>query len=609
MNIIKCLKFYSLPLLSSVLIGTSYIPFPPWALFFCYVPLWLFTLRQNRLKPLLTGAWLCQFVTSVIGFNWVFYTIREFGFFPWPLSVMGLLIFASFANLHIPIVLYFWFISQKKLKKIKNSSLRFFCILILLPLYSALGMEYYPMIFEWNFGYTWFYAKWPASQTAEIWGFKFLNTLSLFFNLLSLYIYFSLAPKIRSGSIRVIKTALCKKIISLFPKRSLSFIRNTQTSFIRSNAEIDNHIATPSVRASLWILAIWTLFFAGLNFYGQYLKNRWPQPNRTARVLIVQPNIKNLNKLYKESKIDPRPAVLSQLIKKTEKYFKNTSFSTPEEETRTRSSQTSYQTAEKQLNHRRLQKAKLDFILWPEGTYPYSIKHDTKKTTGSFAQRQARKWNTSIMLSATGKSPRGTTNSIFTFNNNGELIQAPYDKTLLLAFGEYLPGEQWFPVEKLFSYYGRSFARGTGENKVIKLNEMNVGLQICYEGLFDFFTRDLSLEKAQIIVNVTNDSWYGSWQQPWQHLYMTLSRAIEVRRPLVRGTNTGFSAFISAKGEIGPISTLNKSMSWVQEIPYNSRKKYTVFTLWGYYINQYFLWGLLLIVFGLFCLTNKKESP
>ena len=91
-------------------------------------------------------------------------------------------------------------------------------------------------------------------------------------------------------------------------------------------------------------------------------------------------------------------------------------------------------------------------------------------------------------------------------------------------------------------------------------------------------------------MNVTNDSWYGSWQEPYQHLYMTLSRAIEVRRPLVRGTNTGFSAFISAKGEIDYITPLNKNISYVQEVTYNSQEKYTVFTSWGYHINQYFLW-------------------
>ena len=269
-RLIKLCKFYSLPVLSSLLMGTSYIPFPPWASFFCYVPLWLFALKQNRLKPVFAGAWLCQFLATLVGFNWVLYTIREFGFFSWPISALGLLMFSGCANLHIPIALSFWFISQKKLSKwgkglkrqvftnnhpqkdIKHSGLKKFFVLILLPLYSALIMKYYPMIFDWNWGYTWFYAKWPASQTAEIWGFQFLNTLTLFFNLVFLYIYISLKPY---------------GVLSRF----FSSTRKSKSHSLGWKA--------------IKIFITWLLFFAGLNFYGQYLKNRLPAPDpKNARV-------------------------------------------------------------------------------------------------------------------------------------------------------------------------------------------------------------------------------------------------------------------------------------------------------------------------------------
>ena len=616
--LIKLCKFYSLPLLSSLLMGTSYIPFPPWAVFFCYVPLWLFALKQDRLKPLLAGAWLCQFFATLIGFNWVLYTIKEFGFFSWPLSAVGLLIFAGFANLHIPIALFFWFISQKKLmgkkgcgflkrrgftepqqknievsNNIKHSPLRNFCVLILLPLYSALIMKYYPMIFDWNWGYTWFYAKWPASQTAEIWGFQFLNTLTLFFNLVFLYVYLGLRPYIQKA-----QHSVCKKITGLF-----CYIFSSSSPYTSSTKVVLNEHNTKGQAGRLVkVFAVWFLFFAGLNFYGQYLKNRLPLPDKKTHILIVQPNIENFSKAHKLLGQDPRPAALLKLIQVTEKHFKTAPLSQP------------------------------DFILWPEGAYPYSIKHDRKSATGGFAAKQARKWNTPLILSAVGKSPKGATNSIFTFNSKGKLVQPPYDKTLLLAFGEYLPGEKWLPVQKLFSYYGRSFVRGTGEHKIMPLNldkfnkpvkqrlveqekptaskskknKIKLGFQICYEGLFDFFTRELSLEGAQIIVNVTNDSWYGSRQEAYQHLYMTLSRAIEVRRPLVRGTNTGFSATISATGEINFLSPLNKSLSRLQKVPYHSKTQYTTFTKWGYYINFCFLWGLFVVVVCLFLLKLRR---
>ena len=548
----KFLKFYSLPLLSAFLMGTSYIPFPPWALFFCYVPLWIFALKQKKLKPLLIGAFLCQFVATLIGFNWVAYTIREFGFFPWPLAILGLLAFASFTNLHIPIALFFWFISQKKINELKSGRSFPWFTLLLLPLYFALCMEYYPMIFEWNFGYAWLYAKWSAAQTAQIWGFKFLNTLTLFFNLFFLSFYLKLALKEPKN-----------KFLGLFRL-------NIQDSSVKVRLT-SIFTALPSL---IRLVGAWVLLFTGLNFYGYYLKTKWPEPDKKAHVLLVQPNIENLTTAYKKSGKDPRPLALSQLIKETKKYFSNENDPSP------------------------------DFILWPEGAYPYRVQYDGQKARESFVQKQARKWESPIVMSAIGESAKGTTNSIFVFNEKGDLVQSPYDKTLLLAFGEYLPGEKWLPLGKWLSYYGRSFQRGTGESKVTKLNEINLGFQICYEGLFDFFTRDLSRKKAHILVNVTNDSWYGSWQQPWQHLYMTLARAIEVRRPLVRGTNTGLSSFISAKGEIDKISTLNKNTSWIQEIPYYSEERQSVFSLWGYYINQCFLWVLFFLCLGYFFLFS-----
>ena len=554
----KKLQFYFLPLLSGVLIGTSYIPFPPWALFFCYIPLWLFALKQKKLKTILIGSWLCLFIGTLIGFNWVAYTIREFGFFPWPLAILGLLIFAGFANLHTPIALFFWFLLQKKIGK-NQQTLR----LLLLPVFSALSMQYYPMIFEWHFGYTWLYANWPAAQTAEIWGFQFLNTLTFFFNFLFLFLFLRRNPNETTNCIKDIQFK--NTIISL-----VNFLMR------RKNIKSTENDTFHRYKYISCILTTGIFIFALLNVYGWYLKKRWPEPDKKAHILVVQPNLENLTKAYKRSKEDPRPDLLSKLVRETKKNI------------------------HKDFN----------FILWPEGAYPYRIRYERNNVQKSFVQEQAEKWQVPVVLSATGRNSTGTTNSIFVFDEKGELVQSPYNKTLLLAFGEYFPGERWLPVNKLFGYYGRSFQRGTGENKVIKLNKINLGMQICYEGLFDFFTRDLVKENAQILVNVTNDSWYGSWQQPWQHLYMTLARAIEVRRPLVRGTNTGLSAFISAKGEIKNISTINKEISWVQAVPYYSlgTVKKSTFTLWGYYINQCFLWGLFSLSFFIFFLGKMNKN-
>ena len=77
------LKFFALPIVSGILIGTSYIPFPPWAALFCFVPLWLFWQQQTRLKTVFFGGLITSFVFTLIGFNWVTDLLHEVAHLPW----------------------------------------------------------------------------------------------------------------------------------------------------------------------------------------------------------------------------------------------------------------------------------------------------------------------------------------------------------------------------------------------------------------------------------------------------------------------------------------------------------------------------------------------
>ena len=410
------------------------------------------------------------------------------------------------------------------------------------------------MIFEWHWGYSWFYAGWPAIQTAEIWGFQFLNTLTLFFNFLALWgclLWTKARPQGKPT----------KKKLYLLP------------------AHLSSMLINPKRQKALWVWGGGLVFFILLNIQGQYLKHRWPEPDQKAQVLIIQPNIANLHWMFQKSKQDPRAYALQQLIEETSPFFNPSSNQRP------------------------------DFILWPEGAYPYRIRYNGGMAHASFVSQKAREWQTPILLSATGESPQGITNSLFAFDKEGQLIQPPYDKVQLLAFGEYLPGEKWLNWSKWLSYYGRSFKRGTGEYKTLNLNQgtatYRLGLQICYESLFDFFTRDLARKQAHILLNVTNDSWYGRGFEPYQHLYMTLARAIEVRRPFIRGTNTGFSAVITAKGEILKKSSLYKQDSWIQEVPYHSEGRQSLWASWGYYINSFFLW---ILTIGIVCYVVMRAK-
>jgi len=113
---------------------------------------------------------------------------------------------------------------------------------------------------------------------------------------------------------------------------------------------------------------------------------------------------------------------------------------------------------------------------------------------------------------------------------------------------------------------------------------MKLGAQICYEGCLTDFHVGLAQQGAQIIVNSTNDSWYPDWNEPYQHLYMTLARAVETRRPLVRSTNTGVSTAILASGEILQFSPRGQEWTHVFEIPYWKNPSQPPFLTWGFYL-------------------------
>jgi apolipoprotein N-acyltransferase len=86
-------SLWLLPVLSGIFIGTSYIPFPPWASLFCFVPLWLFWQQQDKLKTVVLSGVLTSFIYTLIGFNWVTYTLHEFARVNWFVSGIGMVIF------------------------------------------------------------------------------------------------------------------------------------------------------------------------------------------------------------------------------------------------------------------------------------------------------------------------------------------------------------------------------------------------------------------------------------------------------------------------------------------------------------------------------------
>jgi apolipoprotein N-acyltransferase len=144
-------------------------------------------------------------------------------------------------------------------------------------------------------------------------------------------------------------------------------------------------------------------------------------------------------------------------------------------------------------------------------------------------------------------------NSALAADAQGE-VQGRYDKQFLLAFGEYLPFGDTFPILHKWSPNSGKFSKGTSLEPlrvVVKGKERVISTLICYEDISPSFTNAaVNFADPDLLVNITNDAWFGDSTEPWEHLALAKFRAIEHRRYLVRSTNSGVSAIVDANGRV-----------------------------------------------------------
>ena len=129
-------------------------------------------------------------------------------------------------------------------------------------------------------------------------------------------------------------------------------------------------------------------------------------------------------------------------------------------------------------------------------------------------------------------------------------MRSTYDKTYLLMFGEYLPFGDIFPILYDLSPNSGHFSAGT-HVRPLTLGPWRISTPVCYEDVLARFTRKMVREaKPHVLINLTNDAWFGDSQEPWIHLVLSRYRAIEHRRYMVRSTNSGISAVIDPLGRV-----------------------------------------------------------
>ena len=189
-------------------------------------------------------------------------------------------------------------------------------------------------------------------------------------------------------------------------------------------------------------------------------------------------------------------------------------------------------------------------IVWPETAAPF--KFQNKNSLHDQIVDLSLKTKSWLLFgsvsSALRESGNEYYNSAYLLSPSGE-IKGKYDKVHLVPYGEYVPLRNIFPfVKKLTAGIG-DFGTGAGFYP-LSLDNKKIGVLICYEGILPFAARAYKNNSAELLVNITNDAWFGATSAPFQHFSMQVFRTVETRLYLVRAANTGISGIIDPAGRI-----------------------------------------------------------
>ena len=219
----------------------------------------------------------------------------------------------------------------------------------------------------------------------------------------------------------------------------------------------------------------------------------------------------------------------------------------------------------------------VDLILWPESAVPKIYKNanalkDYKKLS--------KELDTPILAGIILKTAAGNTNNAILVNHDG--AQAIYNKRQMVPFGEYMPYKallsRLFPMLTELNIIEDDYVGGDSA-EIMSVNDGKLGNIICFESIYPHLTRQSTLDGAQLMVELTNDSWLKDSPAMYQHLSHGVFRSVENGRYLVRSANSGISAVIDSRGNIKSVLDINKTGVITDNVQYI--EKQTIYTKTG----------------------------
>ena len=531
--------------LSCALFVASYPPYDfHHLIWICLVP-WLYTLSRCKTPKaaLAQGLWLSALI-GVAGFSWVAFVLHEFGEIPWPAAIFCLCVYAWANQPQLVVLAPFAFgIANRDGDSAQTPAI----LRALAFAFFYVGLEaILPKLFMDTLGHSLYASPW-LRQGADLGGTALLS--------------FAIALTNYAIAVAVIKSGEYEKLGR----------------------------AVPAVAAAAIV--------AGLVIYGASREKQvteWmAHPSSVVRGGLIQANVGDFDKLASEKGLHGASEKVLKL------YFSMSDQALA------------------------LQK-KPDFIVWPETAYPSTFRkpfssddsiHDKQVVEfvrsrhvpllfGGYDRDQGKDFNAFFLLSP-DVLPSEALRPIHSDGNDLEF----YRKNVLLMFGEYVPFQDQIPgFDAKFPQIG-NFGRGIGPDVLSiplpKGGLFKVSPLICYEVLYSDYVLQGANQGSQAILNITNDSWFGPTGEPYLHLALSIFRSVETRLPLVRATNTGFSALVLPDGTMIDKSDLFKAEIDNVEIPVLSPMP-TLIKRWGNWFERVSLGLGIALIGGI--LVRKRRA-
>ncbi len=207
-------------------------------------------------------------------------------------------------------------------------------------------------------------------------------------------------------------------------------------------------------------------------------------------------------------------------------------------------------------------------VVWPETALPFIYGSDFEMTDYFISRLSGKDYR---LLAGMPHIDMGSDGKMYYTNSAGFFenaeLKGKYTKTHLVPFGEYVPMKKiLFFVDKLVEAAG-DFLAGE-ELKVFEINGARIGVLICYEAIFPEISKSYMSKGVNLLINLTNDAWFGRSSAPYQHFAMTRLRAVENKVFVIRAANTGISGIIKPTGEILIKMDIFTDGSFTEEIRY-----------------------------------------